>query len=113
MTGAEASTPDAAQPRKGETQNPDLAQLQLALAEAQQLAATQKDLYLRAMAELGPGVVRSNEVATLLGKKTAQVAPVRDTLMKKAICFSPRFNELAFTVPMFDQFMRRWMPSLA
>jgi hypothetical protein len=69
--------------------------------------------YLRAMAELGPGVVRSNEVATLLGKKTAQVAPVRDTLMKKAICFSPRFNELAFTVPMFDQFMRRWMPSLA
>jgi hypothetical protein len=69
--------------------------------------------YLRAMAELGPGVVRSNDVATLLGKKTAQVAPVRDTLMKKAICFSPRFNELAFTVPMFDQFMRRWMPSLA
>jgi hypothetical protein len=69
--------------------------------------------YLRAMAELGPGVVRSTDVATLLGKKTAQVAPVRDTLMKKAICFSPRFNELAFTVPMFDQFMRRWMPSLA
>jgi AAA ATPase domain len=69
--------------------------------------------YLRAMAELGPGVVRSTDVATLLGKKTAQVAPVRDTLMKKAICFSPRFNELAFTVPMFDQFMRRWIPSPA
>jgi hypothetical protein len=64
------------------------------------------------MAELGPGVVRSAEVAALLGKKTTQVAPVRDTLMKKALCFSPRFNELAFTVPMFDQFMKRWIPSL-
>jgi hypothetical protein len=63
------------------------------------------------MAELGPGVVRSAEVAALLGKKTTQVAPVRDTLMKKALCFSPRFNELAFTVPMFDQFMKRWIPS--
>ena len=68
--------------------------------------------YLRAMAELGPGIVRSADVATLLRKKTTQVAPVRDALMKKAICFSPRFNELAFTFPMFDQFMKRWMPSL-
>jgi AAA ATPase domain len=67
-------------------------------------------VYLRAMAELGPGVVRSGEVAALLSKKTTQVAPVRDTLMKKALCFSPRFNELAFTVPMFDQFMKRWIP---
>ena len=62
------------------------------------------------MAELGPGVVRSADVAMLLHKKTTQVAPVRDALMKKAICFSPRFNELAFTFPMFDQFMKRWIP---
>jgi hypothetical protein len=68
--------------------------------------------YLRAMAELGPGVVRSGEVAELLGKKTTQVAPVRDALIKKALCFSPRFNELAFTAPMFDQFMKRWIPGL-
>ncbi len=69
--------------------------------------------YLRAMAELGPGIVRSADVATLLHKKTTQVAPVRDALMKKAICFSPRFNELAFTFPMFDEFMKRWMPSFS
>jgi hypothetical protein len=68
--------------------------------------------YLRAMAELGPGVVRSAEVASLLRKRTTQVAPVRDTLIKKALCFSPRFNELAFTIPLFDQFMKRGMPSL-
>jgi hypothetical protein len=69
--------------------------------------------YLRAMAELGPGTVRSADVATLLQKKTTQVAPVRDALMKKAICFSPRFNELAFTFPMFDQFMKRSIPTFS
>ena len=68
--------------------------------------------YLRAMAELGPGLVRSADVATLLRKKTTQLAPVRDTLIKKAICFSPRFNELGFTAPMFDQFVKRWIPIL-
>jgi hypothetical protein len=67
--------------------------------------------YLRAMAELGPGIVSSGAVASLLQKKTTQVAPVRDTLIKKALCFSPCFNELAFTAPMFDQFMKRWIPS--
>ena len=67
--------------------------------------------YLRAMAELGPGIVSSGAVASLLQKRTTQVAPVRDTLIKKALCFSPRFNGLAFTAPMFDRFMKRWMPS--
>lgn len=70
----------------------------------------QERAYLRAMAELGPGIVLSADVAKLMHKKTAQVGPVRDSLLKKALCYSPRHNELAFTVPMFDQFMKRWMP---
>jgi hypothetical protein len=69
--------------------------------------------YLRAMAELGHGVVSSTDVAACLHKKTTQVAPIRDALMKKGLCYSPRFNELAFTVPLFDQFMRRSMPVAA
>ncbi len=67
--------------------------------------------YLRAMAELGPGIVKSADVAKILKKRTTQVAPVRDGLLKKALCYSPRFNELAFTVPMFDEFMKRWIPT--
>jgi hypothetical protein len=67
--------------------------------------------YLRAMAELGPGIVKSTDVANLLRKRTTQVGPTRDALLKKALCYSPRFNELAFTVPMFDEFMKRWMPN--
>jgi hypothetical protein len=73
---------------------------------------TRERSYLRAMAELGPGIVSSGDVASLLQKRTTQVAPVRDSLIKKALCFSPGFNELAFTAPMFDQFMKRWLPSL-
>ena len=68
--------------------------------------------YLRAMAELGPGPVRSVEVATLLGKKATALGPTRDGLLKKALCYSPRWGEIDFTVPMFDAFMRRWIPDL-
>jgi hypothetical protein len=66
--------------------------------------------YLRAMAELAPGPIRSSAVAALLGKKTTAVAPTRDMLIKKALCYSPRWGEIDFTVPMFDRFMKRSMP---
>jgi hypothetical protein len=66
--------------------------------------------YLRAMAELGPGPMKSSDVARLLGKTTTALGPVRDRLLKRALCYSPRWGELGFTVPMFDQFMKRWMP---
>lgn len=55
--------------------------------------------YLRAMAELGPGPVRSSAVAALLAKKTTALGPTRDGLIKRAICYSPRWGEIDFTVP--------------
>jgi hypothetical protein len=67
--------------------------------------------YLRAMAELGAGPARSGDVATLLGKKTTALGPTRDGLIKKALCYSPRYGEIDFTVPLFDGFMRRWIPT--
>jgi hypothetical protein len=66
--------------------------------------------YLRAMAELGPGPVRSGEVARLLQKKTTALGPTRDGLLRKSLCYSPRWGEIDFTVPMFDRFMKRWIP---
>jgi hypothetical protein len=68
-------------------------------------------LYLRAMAELGPGPVRSAEVARLAGKTSQAFAPTRDALIKRALCYAPRWGEIEFTVPMFDEFMKRWIPS--
>lgn len=38
--------------------------------------------------------------------------PGRDALIKRALCYSPRFGEIDFTVPMFDGFMKRWIPNL-
>lgn len=68
---------------------------------------TERD-YLRAMAALGgPGPYRSGEVSRRLGKKTTQTGPVRDSLIKRGLCYAPRHGELAFTVPMFDEFLRR------
>jgi hypothetical protein len=68
--------------------------------------------YLRAMAELGPGPVRSGDVARLLHKKTTALGPTREGLLRKALCYSPRWGEIDFTVPMFDDFMRRWIPEI-
>jgi hypothetical protein len=90
-----------------------LAELDAGFFQASAGKATEAERgYLRAMAEVGPGVVTSTDVAACLHKKTTQVAPVRDALMKKGLCYSPRFNELAFTVPLFDQFIKRAMPVL-
>lgn len=66
--------------------------------------------YLRAMAELGAGPHRSGDIADCLGEKVTSLAPVRSALIRKGMVWSPAHGDTAFTVPMFDQFMRRIMP---
>lgn len=66
--------------------------------------------YLRAMAELGEGPYRTGDIADKLGVKTTSLAPVRANLIKKGMVYSPSHGEMAFTVPLFDAFMRRAMP---
>ena len=67
-------------------------------------------VYLRAMAELGPGPHRSGAIAELLDRKVTALAPVRSQLIGKGMVWSPNHGDTAFTVPMFDAFMRRIMP---
>ena len=66
--------------------------------------------YLRAMAELGPDPHRSGEVAQALGRKVQSVAPTRSTLIRKGMIYSPAHGDTAFTVPLFDQYLKRVMP---
>ena len=68
--------------------------------------------YLRAMAELGPGPHKTGAIAATLGVDAASVATVRQQLIDKGMIWSQRHGETAFTVPMFDAFMRRQMPNL-
>ncbi|MDR0787333.1 MAG: ATP-binding protein [Gemmatimonadota bacterium] len=67
--------------------------------------------YMRAMAELGPGPHRSGTVAKKLGKSVTEVAPVRNALILKGMLYSPSHGDTAFTVPLFDGFMKRIMPA--
>ena len=66
--------------------------------------------YLRAMAELGEGPHRSGDIAEMLGQKVTSVAPIRNTLIYKGMIYSPAHGDTAFTVPLFDGFMKRTMP---
>lgn len=66
--------------------------------------------YMRAMAELGPGPHRSGDIADKLGQKVTSLGPVRNNLMAKGMLWSPSHGDTAFTVPLFDEFMRRIMP---
>ena len=66
--------------------------------------------YMRAMAELGPGPHRSGDIAAMLGVKVTSVGFVRQELIRKGMVYSPQHGDTAFTVPMFDRFMKRSMP---
>ncbi len=68
--------------------------------------------YLRAMAEIGPGPCRTAEIAAAMGTKITALGPVRASLIKKGMVYSPSHGEMAFTVPLFDEFMRRAVPNM-
>ncbi len=66
--------------------------------------------YMRAMAELGPGPHRSGDIAAQMGLGVQTAAPLRQALIRKGMIYSPAHGDTAFTVPMFDEFMRRTVP---
>ena len=68
--------------------------------------------FLRAMAGLGPGAHRSGDIAEALGVKINGLGPVRAKLIQKGMIYSPAHGDMAFTVPLFDEFMLRAMPEL-
>ena len=66
--------------------------------------------YLRAMATRGPGPHRSGEVAETLGRTVRAIAPTRAKLIAKGMIYSPAHGDTAFTVPLFDAYLRRVLP---
>lgn len=66
--------------------------------------------YLRAMSELGAGPHRSGDIANQVGRNVMSLAPTRNQLISKGMIWSPTHGDTAFTVPLFDEFMRRIMP---
>lgn len=65
--------------------------------------------FLRAMAELGNGPYRIGDIAEQMQVKVGSLSPRRAKLIKKGMIYSPNYGELAFTVPLFGEFLKRVM----
>ncbi|NNH93278.1 ATP-binding protein [Pasteurella multocida] len=73
------------------------------------LTNKEKD-YVIAMANLGEGPYKSGDIATYLGKRNNELGNVRAKIIEKGMIYSPSYGELDFTVPLFDDFLRRKFP---
>ncbi len=68
--------------------------------------------FLRAMAELGDTPCRLGDIAKLLKSKATSLSPLRAKLIKKGMIYSPSYGDMAFSVPLFDEFIIRAIPTL-
>lgn len=67
--------------------------------------------YLRSMAHLGPGPMRSSDIADNMDAKITSLGPLRAKLLAKGWVFSPQHGWMAFSSPGMDEYMRRVMPN--
>lgn len=63
--------------------------------------------YVRAMAGLGRGPYKSSEVADALGDAQQRFGPIRASIIKKGMIYSPSYGEIDFTVPLFSEYLQR------
>lgn len=63
--------------------------------------------YVVAMSQLGKGPYRSSEVADKLGEPPNKLGPRRAQIIAKGMIYSPQYGDIDFTVPMFDDYLRR------
>ena len=63
--------------------------------------------YVIAMAQLGTGPYRSSEVAERLGESHQSLGPRRSQIISKGMIYSPSHGDIAFTVPMFNDYLIR------
>ena len=68
--------------------------------------------YLRAMAELGPTAQKASDVADIMGRVSTNLGPTRAALINMGLLYTPQHGYAAFTVPHFDRFLVRAIPTL-
>lgn len=68
-------------------------------------------IYIVGMAHLGRGPYKTGDVAAALGKGSTTVAPLRGHLINKGLIYGPSYGMTDFTVPQFDDFLRRNFPA--
>ncbi len=68
--------------------------------------------YLRAMAQLGPAAQKAADVAEVMGRTSTNLGPTRAELISMGLLWTPQHGYAAFTVPHFDRFLLRAIPTL-
>jgi AAA+ ATPase superfamily predicted ATPase len=63
--------------------------------------------YVCAMATLGKGPCRSSDVADIMGESVQKLGPCRAQIINKGMIYSPSYGDIAFTVPMFEDYLNR------
>jgi hypothetical protein len=63
--------------------------------------------YVIAMAKLGAGPYRSSDVADALNETHQSLGPRRAQIISKGMIYSPSYGDIAFTVPMFNEYLIR------
>lgn len=63
--------------------------------------------YVIAMAKIGAGPYRSSDVADALGETSQSLGPRRSKIISKGMIYSPSHGDIAFTVPMFNEYLTR------
>lgn len=63
--------------------------------------------YVLAMAALGKGPYKSSDVAEGLGVAVQSLGPRRANIIAKGMIYSPAHGDIAFTVPLFEEYLGR------
>ena len=70
--------------------------------------ATAKEAeFMFAMAECRELPCATKEVADLMGESQQSISPIRATLIHKGFIYAPQRGSIDFTVPQFDDYLRR------
>ncbi|NDL58078.1 ATP-binding protein [Phytoactinopolyspora mesophila] len=65
-------------------------------------------LAIAALSEFTDGTVTTSDVAVHLGRKPSSLSPARDALIKKGLLYSAERGTIAFTVPHFGLYLRKY-----
>ena len=63
--------------------------------------------FLKNMGKVGGPNVRMGELAKAMHVRVTALGPRRTSLIRKGMIYSPAYGEIAFTVPMFAEFLQR------
>jgi hypothetical protein len=63
--------------------------------------------YVRAMVKLGDGPYKSSAVPKAMKKSSSSVGPIRASIIRKGVIYSPEYGDIDFTVPLFAGFVKR------